>query len=58
LAVGLDGPPKPSDWDALVRVGLLTRAEATKAKKRYNVYYGYRTAISPSGKGQFFIAGD
>jgi len=25
---------------------------------RDNVYYGYRTAITRSGKWQFFIAGD
>jgi hypothetical protein len=50
--------PKPSDWDALVRAGLVTRAEATKAQKRDNVYYGYRTAITRSGAWQFFIAGD
>ena len=37
---------------------LVTRAEATKAQMRDNVYYGYRTAITRSGKWQFFIAGD
>jgi hypothetical protein len=50
--------PKPSDWDALVRAGVVTGAEASKAQKRDNVYYGYRTAITRSGNWQFFIAGD
>jgi hypothetical protein len=44
-------PPAP-------RAALVTRAEATKAQMRDNVYYGYRTAITRSGKWQFFIAGD
>jgi hypothetical protein len=44
-------PPAP-------RAPLVTRAEATKARMRENVYYGYRTAIMRSGKWQFFIAGD
>jgi hypothetical protein len=50
--------PRPADWDALVRAGLVTRAQATKAQKSGNVYYGYRTAITRSGDWQFFIAGD
>ena len=50
--------PKASDWGALVRAGLVTRAEATNAQKRDNVYYGYRTAITRSGRWQFFVAGD
>jgi hypothetical protein len=50
--------PKPADWNALVGAGLITRAEATKAQKRDNVYYGYRTAITRSGDWQFFVAGD
>ena len=44
-------PPAP-------RAALVTRAEATKAQMRGNVYYGYRIAITRSGKWQFFIAGD
>ena len=50
--------PKPADWDALVRAGLVTRAQATKAQRTDNVYYGHRTAITRSGDWQFFIAGD
>lgn len=50
--------PKAADWDALVRGGVLTRAEATKSQRSGNVYYGYRTAITRSGDWQFFIAGD
>lgn len=50
--------PKAADWDALVRSGVLTRAEASKSQRNGNVYYGYRTAITRSGDWQFFIAGD
>ena len=50
--------PKASDWDALVRAGIVTRAQATQAQNSDNVYYGYRTAITRSGDWQFFIAGD
>ena len=50
--------PKPGDWDALVRAGLVTRAQATKSQRMGNVYYGHRTAITRSGDWQFFIAGD
>ena len=50
--------PKAADWTALVRAGLITRAEATKAQNGDNVYYGYRTAITRSGDWQFFTAGD
>jgi hypothetical protein len=50
--------PKPADWNALVRAGLITRAQATKAQKSDNVYYGHRTAITRSGDWQFFVAGD
>jgi hypothetical protein len=50
--------PTPADWDALVRVGVLTRQAADAMRKGGNVYYGYRTAITKSGRWQFFIAGD
>jgi hypothetical protein len=50
--------PTAADWNALVRAGLVTRAQAAKAQKSDNVYYGYRTAITRSGDWQFFIAGD
>ena len=50
--------PKAADWNGLVRAGVITRAEATKARGSGNVYYGYRAAITRSGDWQFFIAGD
>ncbi len=50
--------PKPADWDALVRAGLVTRAQATEWQRSGNVYYGHRTAITRSGDWQFFISGD
>jgi hypothetical protein len=50
--------PTCADWDALVRVGVLTRTAADAMRKGGNVYYGYRTAITKSGRWQFFIAGD
>ncbi len=43
---------------ALVRVGVLTRKAADAMRTGGNVYYGYRTAITKSGRWQFFIAGD
>jgi hypothetical protein len=50
--------PTRADWDALVRIGVLTRKAADAMRKGGNVYYGYRTAITRSGRWQFFIAGD
>jgi hypothetical protein len=50
--------PKAADWNALVRAGLITRAQATKSQKSDNIYYGYRAAITRSGDWQFFVAGD
>jgi hypothetical protein len=50
--------PTRADWDALVRVGVLRRKAADAMRKGGNVYYGYRTAITKSGRWQFFIAGD
>jgi hypothetical protein len=50
--------PTRADWDALVRVGVLTRKAAHAMRKGGNVYYGYRTAITKSGRWQFFLAGD
>jgi hypothetical protein len=50
--------PARADWNALVRVGVLTRKTADAMRKGGNVYYGYRNAITKSGRWQFFIAGD
>jgi hypothetical protein len=50
--------PTRADWDALVRVGVLTRKAADAMRKGGNVYYWYRTAITKSGRWRFFIAGD
>jgi hypothetical protein len=50
--------PTRADWDALGRVGVLSRNAADAMRNGGNVYYGYRTAITKSGRWQFFIAGD
>jgi hypothetical protein len=50
--------PTRADWDALVRAGVLTRAQATAQRTHGNVYYGYRAAIAKNGDWQFFVAGD
>lgn len=50
--------PTRADWDALVRGGVLTRAAADRQRTAGNVYYGYRTAITPRGVWQFFLSGD
>jgi hypothetical protein len=50
--------PTLADWNALVRAGVLTRVEADAERRGGNVYYGYRTAITPAGDWQFFIKGD
>jgi hypothetical protein len=50
--------PTAADWNALVQKRVYTRAEVNKMRTGGNVYYVYRTAISPSGDWQFFVAGD
>jgi hypothetical protein len=50
--------PTAADWNALVQKGVYTRAEVNKMREPGNVYYGYRTAITPAGDWQFFVAGD
>jgi hypothetical protein len=50
--------PKASDWNALVRKGVYTRAEATRMRNGGNVYLGYRNAITRTGDWQFFVSGD
>lgn len=49
--------PTAADWRALVRSGAYTSADVARLKKD-GMYLGYRTAISPKGKWQFFVAGD
>jgi hypothetical protein len=50
--------PTAADWNALVRGGVYTRAQAERMRKSGNVYLGYRTAITRTGDWQFFVAGD
>lgn len=49
--------PTAASWNALVRAGAYSRAEVAKLKKA-GMYLGYRTAITPQGRWQFFVAGD
>jgi hypothetical protein len=49
--------PTAADWNALVSGGVYTRAEVARMKAG-KTYYGYRTAIRPDGRWQFFVAGD
>jgi len=49
--------PTAADWRALVRSGAYTNAEVARLRKA-GAYLGYRTAISPSGRWRFFVAGD
>ena len=50
----------PSDeaWQALVHAGLYTEEEVEQMRAQGTGYLGYRTAITPEGVWQFFVAGD
>lgn len=43
------GHPSAATWSALVRAGVLTRAEAAIERTHGNVYRGWRAAITPDG---------
>jgi hypothetical protein len=50
----------PSDeaWQALVDAGLYTEEQVELMRTQGTGYLGYRTAITPEGVWQFFVAGD
>jgi hypothetical protein len=50
--------PTDADWQALVDAGLYSAATIEQMKTQGTGYLGYRTAITPDGDWQFFIAGD
>jgi len=51
--------PTDEDWQAVVDAGLYTEAEVEQMKGPTSTgYLGYRTAITPDGDWQFFVAGD
>lgn len=53
-----DESPADADWQALADAGLYTEAELEQMQKQGTGYLGYRTAITPDGDWQFFVAGD
>ena len=51
--------PTDEDWQAVVDAGLYTQAEVEQMQGPTSTgYLGYRTAITPDGDWQFFVAGD
>ena len=53
-----DESPTDADWQALVDAGLYTQEQIDGMKAGGTGYLGYRTAITPDGDWQFFVAGD
>jgi hypothetical protein len=50
--------PTDADWQAIVDAGLYTQAQVDQMRSGGIGYIGYRTAITPDGDWQFFVAGD
>ena len=50
--------PSDADWQAIVDAGLYTQEQIEQMKAGGTGYLGYRTAITPDGDWQFFVAGD
>ena len=50
--------PSEADWQALVDAGISTQEQVELMKEQGTGYIGYRTAITPDGDWQFFVAGD
>jgi len=51
------GHPSAAAWSALVRAGILTRAQAATQRAHGNVYAGWRAVITPDGDWLSFTAG-
>jgi len=50
--------PSDADWQALVDAGISTQEQVDLMQSQQTGYLGYRTAITPDGDWQFFVAGD
>jgi hypothetical protein len=50
--------PTEADWQALVDAVLYTPTELERMRESGTGYIGWRTAITPEGDWQFFVAGD
>jgi hypothetical protein len=50
--------PTEADWQAVVDAGLYSAEAIEQMKTQGTGYLGYRTAITPDGDWQFFVAGD
>lgn len=50
--------PTEADWQALVDAGLYSQADVDLMLEHNTGYLGWRTAITPDGDWQFFVAGD
>jgi hypothetical protein len=50
--------PTEEAWQALVESGLYSEDEVEQMRTQGTGYLGYRTAITPDGDWQFFVAGD
>ena len=53
-----DENPTEEAWEALVVSGLYTQEDVELMETQGTGYLGYRTAITPEGDWQFFVAGD
>jgi hypothetical protein len=53
-----DESPTDEDWQAIVDAGLYTQEQVEQMQAGGTGYLGYRTAITPDGDWQFFVAGD
>jgi hypothetical protein len=53
-----DESPTEADWQALVDAGLYSAEDVELMQTTGTGYLGYRTAITPDGDWQFFVAGD
>ena len=53
-----DESPAEADWQAIVDAGLYSPEDVELMQTTGTGYLGYRTAITPDGDWQFFVAGD
>jgi hypothetical protein len=53
-----DESPSEEDWQAIVDAGVYTQEQVEQMQAGGTGYLGYRTAITPDGDWQFFVAGD
>lgn len=53
-----DESPAEADWQALADAGLYGEDVLEQMRTNGTGYLGYRTAITPDGDWQFFVAGD